>query len=157
MANSLFRTLVEIYMNDKNILQKRIISWFFLIGAIMLEVIGVSMLKAIANPIVGNIVMIVFVNLSYVLMAFALLGIALGVAYSVWEILGLVGIIVVSFVFFEPELTTYQYVGIVLGFLGIVCVIMGEKHKDCESMQDSCDEESVPSVSSHNDTSHLKV
>ena len=59
MANSLFRTLVEIYMNDKNILQKRIISWFFLIGAIMLEVIGVSMLKAIANPIVGNIVMIV--------------------------------------------------------------------------------------------------
>lgn len=118
-----------------NILQSRVFAWVFLIAAIMLEVAGVSMLKIIQDPIVSKIVMLAFINVSYVLMALALLNIALGVAYSVWEVVGLVGILLINLVFFKPELETYQYVGIGIGFVGIICVILGEKHE--ESSQDS--------------------
>ena len=61
-------------------------------------------------------------------MSLALRTIALGVAYSTWEIVGLIGILLISFFFFDPQLTTQQYIGIVCGFVGIICVILGEEH-----------------------------
>ncbi|WP_394959046.1 DMT family transporter [uncultured Helicobacter sp.] len=127
------------------VLQNRVFAWMFLITAIILEVAGVSMLKAIDDPIVSKIVMLVFINISYVFMALALLNIALGVAYSVWEIVGLVGILLINFIFFKPDLEMYQYIGIGIGFVGIICVILGEKHE-----KDSLD--SVDSHASHLDS-----
>lgn len=123
-----------------HILQSRAFAWVFLIAAIILEVAGVSMLKVIQDPVISKVVMLVFINVSYVLMALALLNIALGVAYSVWEIVGLVGILLISLIFFEPELTMYQYVGISIGFVGIICVILGEKHEgDSHDMSSDSD------------------
>ncbi|MGI0439052.1 DMT family transporter [Helicobacter himalayensis] len=109
-------------------MQSRQIAWVFLLLAIALEVSGVSMLKALQNPLYGKITMIIFVNFSYFFMALALRQIALGVAYSVWEILGLVGVLAISFLFFNPHLSTQQYFGIVVGFVGIICIIAGEEH-----------------------------
>lgn len=115
---------------QSRILQNRVFAWGFLIAAIVLEVSGVSMLKVIQDPLLSKIAMLAFINVSYVLMALALLNIALGVAYSVWEIVGLAGILLINFVFFNPELEMYQYIGIGIGFVGIICVILGEKHEE---------------------------
>ena len=115
---------------QSRVLQNRAFAWGFLIAAIVLEVSGVSRLKVIQDPLLSKIAMLAFLNVSSVLMALALLNIALGVAYSVWEIVGLVGILLINFVFFNPELEMYQYIGIGIGFVGIICVILGEKHEE---------------------------
>lgn len=139
---------------QSRVLQNRAFAWGFLIAAIVLEVSGVSMLKVIQDPLLSKIAMLAFINVSYVLMALALLNIALGVAYSVWEIVGLVGILLINFVFFNPELEMYQYIGIGIGFVGIVCVILGEKHEE-----DALDTHDTPtgcdSTTAHHATKEL--
>lgn len=129
-------------------IQTRKDSWIFLIMAILLEVSGVAMLSAIPlwletfsyNNIIeilnfqittqtlAKAIMLCMIATSYYCMSLALRKIALGVAYSVWEILGMIGILLISFLFFPPQLTIQQYIGIAIGFIGITCVILGEEH-----------------------------
>ena len=123
-------------------------AWIFLMFAITLEVLGVSMLEGIpailgkytdkdylsifgydiSFSIIAKINMLFMITISYYCMSLALRNIALGVAYSTWEIVGLIGVLLISFLFFEPSLTLQQYIGIAVGFVGIVCVILGEEH-----------------------------
>lgn len=132
--------------NVKN--SNRALAWFFLIFAILLEVGGVTSLKVIPMlldsysvennillfdftipiPLIAKAILLIMIGISYYFMSLALRTIALGVAYSTWEIVGLIGILLISFFFFDPQLTTQQYIGIVCGFVGIICVILGEEH-----------------------------
>ncbi len=132
--------------NVKN--SNRALAWFFLIFAILLEVGGVTSLKVIPMlldsysvennillfdftipiPLIAKAILLIMIGVSYYFMSLALRTIALGVAYSTWEIVGLIGILLISFFFFDPQLTTQQYIGIVCGFVGIICVILGEEH-----------------------------
>lgn len=131
-----------------NYSQTRKGAWAFLVIAILLEVCGVAMLNAIPlwlNPIssdgmvsigtldissttIAKAVLLCMIAASYYCMSIALRKIALGVAYSVWEIVGMIGILLVSFLFFPPQLTIKEYAGIVIGFIGITFVIIGEEH-----------------------------
>ncbi|MGX2971370.1 DMT family transporter [Helicobacter sp. T3_23-1059] len=112
-------------------------AWIMLFAAIGLEICGLSLLKVFeANPILGKVILIALMNLSYFLMSLTLRQIAVGVAYATWEIIGGIGVLLVSFVFFDPVLTTEQYFGIVIGFVGIICIILGEEHSE-ESPQES--------------------
>lgn len=116
--------------NAKN---PRSCAWAMLIAAIALEICGLSILKALDNAgqgTIGKVALIVLMNISYFLMSLTLRQIAVGVAYATWEIVGGIGVLLVSFVFFEPQLSTAQYFGIVLGFGGIICIILGEEHGD---------------------------
>ncbi len=133
---------------NTGIVQTRKIAWFFLIVAILLEIGGLTVLKAIplwlepfgsdgfvqiamlkiTPAVIAKGILLCMIALSYYCMSLALRKIALGVAYSVWEIVGMIGILFVSFFFFPPELTLKEYLGITLGFIGITCVIMGEEH-----------------------------
>ncbi len=135
-------------VNDSDLKASRVKEWFFLILAIVLEVSGVAMLNAIPlwlNPFcedgfliimgfsvepkyISKMVLLVMIIASYYSMSFALRKIALGVAYSVWEIVGMIGILLISFLFFPPDLTIQQYIGIAVGCIGIICVILGEEH-----------------------------
>lgn len=104
-----------------------------LIAAIALEICGLSILKALDNAgqgAIGKVALVILMNLSYFLMSLTLRQIAVGVAYATWEIVGGIGVLLVSFVFFEPHLSTAQYFGIALGFSGIVCIILGEEHSE---------------------------
>ena len=108
-------------------------AWAMLIVAIALEIGGLSILKALDNAgqgTIGKVALIVLMNISYFLMSLTLRQIAVGVAYATWEIVGGIGVLLVSFVFFEPQLSTAQYFGIALGFGGIICIILGEEHGD---------------------------
>lgn len=104
-------------------------AWLMLFGAIGLEICGLSLLKVFeGNGTLGKALLIVLMNLSYFLMSLTLRQIAVGVAYATWEIVGGIGVLLVSFVFFDPILSTQQYFGIVIGFAGIICIILGEEH-----------------------------
>ncbi len=108
-------------------------AWAMLIAAIALEICGLSILKALDNAgqgTIGKVALVILMNLSYFLMSLTLRQIAVGVAYATWEIVGGIGVLLVSFVFFEPHLSTAQYFGIALGFSGIVCIILGEEHSE---------------------------
>ena len=81
----------------------------------------------VAPPMIAKAVMLSMIAASYYCMSLALRKIALGVAYSVWEIVGMIGILFISFLFFPPNLTLKEYIGIAVGFVGIICVILGEE------------------------------
>ena len=118
-----------------------------LMSAIALEICGLSILKALdsaGHGALGKVALIVLMNLSYFLMSLTLRQIAVGVAYATWEIVGGIGVLLVSFVFFDPHLSTAQYFGIALGFGGIICIILGEEH--AESSENSATESAVESA-----------
>lgn len=107
----------------------RIRSWIMLCLAIALEIAGLSLLQVFEeSPVLSKVILVCFMNASYFLMSLALRQISVGVAYAAWEIIGGIGVLFVSFIFFNPILSTQQYFGVVLGFIGIVCIIIGEKH-----------------------------
>lgn len=107
----------------------RIRSWIMLCLAIALEIAGLSLLQVFEeSPILSKVILVCFMNASYFLMSLALRQISVGVAYAAWEIIGGIGVLFVSFIFFNPILSTQQYFGVALGFIGIVCIIVGEKH-----------------------------
>ena len=126
--------------NATNAKNSRTVAWAMLIAAIALEICGLSILKALDNAgqgAIGKVALVILMNLSYFLMSLTLRQIAVGVAYATWEIVGGIGVLLVSFVFFEPHLSTAQYFGITLGFSGIVCIILGEEHSNGSSSQDA--------------------
>ncbi len=126
--------------NATNAKSSRTVAWAMLIAAIALEICGLSILKALDNAgqgTIGKVALVILMNLSYFLMSLTLRQIAVGVAYATWEIVGGIGVLLVSFVFFEPHLSTAQYFGIALGFSGIVCIILGEEHSNGSSSQDA--------------------
>lgn len=127
----------------------KILSWLFLLLAIVLEVGGVILLEfiptwltpyvttndkilianfEITTSTIAKINLLVMIAISYYCMSLALRQIALGVAYSIWEIVGLIAILFVSFVFLEHSFTLQEYCGIAVGFIGIICIILGEEH-----------------------------
>lgn len=102
-----------------------LVAWFFLIGAIVFEVIGTSFLK-IENKLFGYFFMALFIAFSYFLMGLAIKKIQIGIAYAVWELLGMILILLVSFVLFKESLTNLQILGIILSIIGIVMINLGE-------------------------------
>ena len=106
-------------------------AWAMLMGAIALEILGLNLLQVFhAHATLGKVLLLAFMNVSYFLMSLALRQISVGVAYATWEIVGGVGVLLTSFVFFAPNLSPQHYVGIAVGFTGIVCIILGEEHND---------------------------
>lgn len=130
--------------------KSRFLAWVALILAIALEICGLSLLKVfetLGNGIIGKILLVIFMAVSYFLMSLTLREIAVGVAYATWEILGGIGVLLISFVFFSPHLSTEQYFGIAFGFIGIICIILGEKHsEDATDSTESNTEDSTDST-----------
>ncbi|WP_233201314.1 SMR family transporter [Chromobacterium alticapitis] len=68
--------------------------------------------------------------LSYYLLSLALRAISVGVAYAVWEGLGLVGLTLVSVWLFGEKLVPQELAGLGLALLGLACVTLGETHDE---------------------------
>ncbi|EAJ8838187.1 EamA family transporter [Campylobacter coli] len=109
-----------------NLIKKELfIAWFFLISAIVFEVLGTSFLK-MENQILGYIFMALFIAFSYFFMGKAIKKIQVGIAYAVWELLGIILILLVSFILFKENLTSTQMLGIALSIIGIILINIGE-------------------------------
>ncbi|KJG35065.1 multidrug transporter [Photobacterium angustum] len=103
----------------------------FLLLAIAAEVAGTSTMSLISSEGShwGYWVMYGLICISYFFLSLAAKKIAIGVAYAVWEGLGIALITLVSVFVFDAQLNTQQLIGLAMATIGIVLVTLGEEHK----------------------------
>ena len=105
----------------------------FLTGAILTEVAGTSTMAMIPKSESGwlnYLPMWALISLSYLLLAKAATTISIGIAFALWEGLGIALITVVSVLFLDYRLNAQELIGLALAIVGIVLVTMGERHEE---------------------------
>jgi|GEM_PF-390808 len=105
---------------------------FFLLGAILLEVMGTSLLtySAREGEWLGYLIMGITITASYYLLSCAVKHIPVGIAYAIWEGVGMVALAAIGFFFFEEALSLKKLAGLMLAVIGIVCVSLGERKSE---------------------------
>jgi small multidrug resistance pump len=106
--------------------------YLYLAIAIVAEVFATTALKFTTGD--GNkIVPYAIVGVGYVL-AFAMLsqslakGVPLGIAYAIWAGIGVVLVVIISWVLFKESLTWMQIAGMALVIVGVGLLELGGKH-----------------------------
>lgn len=117
--------------STESIKNNRLLSWAFLVLAIVAEVIGTSFMTSAARNggYLGYIIMALALAISYYFLALSIRKIGIGVAYAIWEGVGLVLLSIIGVYIFKDSLTTIECVGIVIAIIGITCVTLGEEHE----------------------------
>jgi len=103
------------------------VSWVYLIGAILLEVVGTLSLRAAASGLRRwyALVLVGYVA-SFVLLSLALgEGLGIGVAYGIWTAVGVALTAVLSKLLFDEPLTRLMLLGITLIICGVVLLELG--------------------------------
>jgi len=100
--------------------------------AIIAEVAGtISMRYSAENsPITGTVAMIVLIGISYFLLSKAIQKIPLGVAYAIWEGVGILLITVISNYLFDEIITPAKIFGVGLIVAGLIFINTDEGHDD---------------------------
>ncbi|TCM57249.1 spermidine export protein MdtJ [Rhizobium sp. PP-F2F-G48] len=108
----------------------RRLAWLYLALAILIEVVGLTVMKAasVNGGVAGYIVMYVAIAFSYVCLAKAVRTLPVGVAYAIWEGSGIALITLVSVFFFHHDLSLRELIGLGMAVLGIILVNAGEDH-----------------------------
>ncbi len=117
-----------------------ILARMFLLFAISAEVAGTSTMNLLGpeGSIWGYLLMYLLIGVSYFFLSLAAKKIAIGVAYAVWEGLGIALITLVSMLLFDSRLNPQELAGLALAILGIVLVTLGESHEgDKTKVQDT--------------------
>ncbi|MBO2675481.1 hypothetical protein I6M53_12570 [Shewanella algae] len=117
-----------------------ILARVFLLFAISAEVAGTSTMNLLGpeGSIWGYLLMYLLIGVSYFFLSLAAKKIAIGVAYAVWEGLGIALITLVSMLLFDSRLNPQELAGLALAILGIVLVTLGESHEgDKTKIQDT--------------------
>lgn len=89
-------------------------SWIYLLLAIGAEVIGTTSMKLAAThaPVAGMLLMYGMIGLSYFFLALAVKRVPVGVAYALWEGIGIVLITAVSVAWLGESIGLYKAVGL---------------------------------------------
>ncbi|CAQ84534.1 MULTISPECIES: multidrug/spermidine efflux SMR transporter subunit MdtJ [Photorhabdus] len=105
------------------------IYWLFLAMAIVTEVIGTLSMKhaSVSGGSAGMAVMYIMIATSYILLAMAVKKVALGVAYALWEGVGILFITVFSVMWFDESLSLMKVGGLALLVTGIMLIKSGTK------------------------------
>ncbi|EKT57516.1 multidrug/spermidine efflux SMR transporter subunit MdtJ [Providencia sneebia] len=105
------------------------IYWIFLGLAIVTEVIGTLSMKhaSVSGDFTGMVVMYAMIASSYILLAIAVKKVALGVAYALWEGIGILFITTFSVMWFGESLSPMKIGGLVLLITGIGLIKSGTK------------------------------
>lgn len=95
---------------------------FYLIGAIISEVFGSSMLKLSATiksklPVIGIVIGYI---ISFYLLSLALVTIPLSFGYAVWSGLGMALTAIVGFALFKEKIDKQTVAGILMLIIGII-------------------------------------
>lgn len=105
------------------------IYWIFLASSIVTEVIGTLSMKysSVSGDITGLLVMYFMIASSYILLAMAVKKVALGVAYALWEGIGVIFITAFSVLLFNESLPPMKLIGLALLIVGIALIKSGTK------------------------------
>lgn len=101
--------------------------WVLLVLAILAEITGTLSMKwaSVNDDQAGFIFMLVMIALSYIFLSFAVKRIALGVAYAMWEGIGILFITLFSVMLFDESLSVMKVVGLITLVAGIVLIKSG--------------------------------
>ncbi|WP_375737847.1 SMR family transporter [Pseudomonas boanensis] len=104
-------------------------SWIYLMVAIAFEVAGTTSMKFAADqyPILGHLLMYGLVGLSYFFLALAVKRVPVGVAYALWEGIGIVLITAVSVAWLGESLGLYKALGLGVMIAGILLIKAGTR------------------------------
>ena len=105
-------------------------AWFFLILAIVFEVLGTTAMKLSDGytKLIPSIAMFVFYILSLVALTFALKRFDVSVAYAIWAGLGTALISIIGFVYFKESMSLIKVISIGLIILGVVGLHLTNKN-----------------------------
>lgn len=103
--------------------------WILLALAIVAEITGTLSMKwaSVSGDRTGFILMLAMIALSYIFLAFAVKKIALGVAYALWEGIGILLITLFSVLLFDETLSVVKMAGLATLVVGIVLIKSGTK------------------------------
>ena len=112
-----------------------LVCWFFLLISIVLEVVGTSILKysQLYWGFNGVPITVGLLCLSYLTLSRALFRVPIGVAYAIWEGVGLSLIVGISVLFLGESLTPARIVGLSCVFLGSVLIHRGAENSPQKS------------------------
>lgn len=107
------------------------IYWIFLGLAIVTEITGTLSMKwsSISEDNIGYIFMLVMITLSYIFLSFSVKKIALGVAYAMWEGIGILIITVSSVLLFDESISLFKILGLMTLVAGIILLKSGTRSK----------------------------
>ena len=96
--------------------------WFFLAGAIILEVAGTTSMKLSAGfaRLIPSLLLFAFYTMSFTALTFALKGIDVSLAYAIWSGIGTVLITIIGILYFHEPLTSLKILSIGLIVAGVV-------------------------------------
>ena len=99
-------------------------AYYYLIAAIAAEVVGTSALNASQQftKLWPSVLTILAYSLSFVLLAYSLKTIPVGIAYAIWSALGIVLIAAIGFIIFGQKLDIAAVLGLAM-IIGGVAVI----------------------------------
>ncbi|MGY3904810.1 SMR family transporter [Aeromonas lusitana] len=115
------------------LISRMLLARMFLTGAILTEVAGTSSMTLISDNGAGwlnYLPMWVLIALSYLMLAKAAKTISIGIAFALWEGLGIALITLVSVLFLDYSISTQELIGLALAIVGIVMVTLGETHDE---------------------------
>lgn len=103
------------------------IYWVLLGLAIATEIIGTLAMKwsSVSDNNLGYIFMLMMIALSYILLSFSIKRIALGVAYAMWEGVGILFITLFSVLLFDESISILKITGLTTLVVGIVLIKSG--------------------------------
>lgn len=106
-------------------------SWVLLLLAIFCEIIGTLAMKwsSTDQSTTGYWIMLVMVTCSYIFLSFAVKKIALGVAYALWEGIGILFITVFSVWLFDEPLSLTKVAGLTVLIAGILLIKTGTRQQ----------------------------
>ncbi|MFV3329644.1 SMR family transporter [Pseudomonas sp. NY15437] len=104
-------------------------SWIYLLAAIGFEVVGTTSMKFTHAlfPVAGLLLMYVMIGLSYYFLSLAIKRVPVGVAYALWEGIGIVLITLVSALFLGEQLSLDKALGLAVMIAGILLVKSGTR------------------------------
>ena len=96
--------------------------WLFLTGAIVLEAAGTTSMKLSAGftRLVPSLLLFAFYAMSFTALTFALKGIDVSLAYTIWSGIGTVLITIIGILYFQEPLTSLKIFSIGLIVAGVV-------------------------------------
>lgn len=103
------------------------IYWILLALAIAAEITGTLSMKwsSVSDDNLGYIFMLFMIALSYILLSFSVKKIALGVAYAMWEGIGILFITLFSVMLFDESISLLKIVGLTTLVVGIALIKSG--------------------------------